>query len=144
MNTSLAWLLFDHGAAIPLDGGWPPCTGQQYWGGAFGSPRYTLWYIFLMASRVWHMLFLQPGRPFLPFLYLAYHPCSEELRSAITCLSLTPTTLPGVPLLASMSPELPTPGANHTIVSWYLLAFSSHVPNTQPGMKQAPSKCLWS
>lgn len=97
-----------------------------------------------LASRVWHMLFLQRGRPFLPFLDLAYHPCSEELRSAITCLSVTPTTLPGVPLLASTNPELPTPGANHTIVSRYLLAFSSRVPNTQPGMKQAPSKCLWS
>lgn len=121
--------------------------------GAFGSLGYNSSLLVMghaaggmfwgLASRLWHRLFLHPGRPFLPLLYLANHLCPEGPRPTITCLSVTPTCWPGGPPLPSTGLGLPTPGANHTSVSWYLFAFLACVPNTGTGMWQPLTQCLW-
>lgn len=109
----MAWLLLCHGGSHPTGGGLLPCTGPGHCGEhlvpgplVVGSAKDGLVFFWLL----WHIPFLQLGRPFLALFYLANCLCPEELRSVITSYSsasVTPTCSPGVPPLAPPGPGSP-------------------------------------
>lgn len=103
MRASLGWLLLNHGGSHPTGGDLLPCTGPGQCGEHLVHPAITpvslSWALrrgggggggmIFVCTRLWHTVFLQPGRPFLSLLYLAICLCPEGLRSTLTSNSST-------------------------------------------------------